>query len=267
MAGQQEYLPSFKQGFARSAAESAHPELWRGLTAAWTPELGRTGNTVLDWSGQRLHGQCIGSLWDIDASGNLLAFSGSFSYIALPSRLPFSKNAYTYSLRVYPASSSSDQQWLLSDHYFASTNRGHGLVYRGDTAVVMLRHGSAIAATSTGIVSPLAWHHIVATYNGRSAAIWIDGVRNVTHVASATDPDAGQMSCLASLIPGSGPFSGKLASILFYSRVLSDREIRRLHRDPPALFRLRRTTGYGSRSSRPCAAYRRVLASTYGVSP
>jgi len=43
--------PSYTQGFARSAAESAYPNLWNGLVGAWIPPLGPTGLTVRDVSG------------------------------------------------------------------------------------------------------------------------------------------------------------------------------------------------------------------------
>jgi len=48
--------PSFKQGFARSAGESAAPNLWKGLRAAWVPALGPTGGTLFDVSGNKNSG-------------------------------------------------------------------------------------------------------------------------------------------------------------------------------------------------------------------
>jgi len=48
--------PSYGQGFARSAGESAYPKFWEGLIGAWVPELGPTGNTLIDVSGFGHHG-------------------------------------------------------------------------------------------------------------------------------------------------------------------------------------------------------------------
>jgi len=42
--------PSYAQGFARNAAESAYPELWRGLVGLWPTSLGPTGLTLYDRS-------------------------------------------------------------------------------------------------------------------------------------------------------------------------------------------------------------------------
>jgi hypothetical protein len=36
--------PSYKTGYAKSASESAHPELWDGLRGAWVPALGNSGD-------------------------------------------------------------------------------------------------------------------------------------------------------------------------------------------------------------------------------
>lgn len=40
--------PSYKQGFARFASESANPRLWKGFAGALVPNFGPTGNTVHD---------------------------------------------------------------------------------------------------------------------------------------------------------------------------------------------------------------------------
>ena len=40
------YLPSYEQGFAQSAGESADPNLWDGLSGLWLPSLGPTGHPI-----------------------------------------------------------------------------------------------------------------------------------------------------------------------------------------------------------------------------
>ena len=45
-------IPSYSQGFARNAAESARPQDWTGLIGFWTPSVGPAGgDTVEDLSG------------------------------------------------------------------------------------------------------------------------------------------------------------------------------------------------------------------------
>lgn len=40
--------PSYANGFARCAAESAYPELWSGIIGAWVPALGNTQNKGIE---------------------------------------------------------------------------------------------------------------------------------------------------------------------------------------------------------------------------
>ena len=56
--------PSYGVGFARNAAQSEYPELWRGLVGLWSPSLGPTGLTLYDWSGNKNRG----ALTNMDAS-------------------------------------------------------------------------------------------------------------------------------------------------------------------------------------------------------
>ena len=87
--------PTWKQGFARSASESAHPELWKGLVGAWSPGLGPTGSILHDaaafkndgtWNGTGEHwatsdgrytGQFNGSDDFVDADGPQKTLAGA----------------------------------------------------------------------------------------------------------------------------------------------------------------------------------------------
>ncbi len=54
--------PSYKQGFARNAAESEHPGLWTRLQGAWFASLGASGSTFFDWGGRRLDASPTGTI-------------------------------------------------------------------------------------------------------------------------------------------------------------------------------------------------------------
>ncbi len=51
--------PSYYNGFARNAGESAHPELWQFARGLWIPSLGVTGNVLFDQSVFKSHGTLI----------------------------------------------------------------------------------------------------------------------------------------------------------------------------------------------------------------
>lgn len=72
--------PTWKSGFARSAGESAYPNLWKGLIGAWSMGLGPTGGTLRDVSGFSNHGTLvnfeIGDDWIVDDGRYTLDFDG-----------------------------------------------------------------------------------------------------------------------------------------------------------------------------------------------
>ena len=79
--------PSYKAGYARSAGESAHPNLWKGLAGAWVPAMGVTGGTLRDISGNKNHGTLTNmdpaTDWVVGEKGLALDFDGSDDYIEI----------------------------------------------------------------------------------------------------------------------------------------------------------------------------------------
>ena len=83
--------PSYWNGFAHSAGESAYPESWKGLIGAWCPSLGPSGSTLRDLSGFGRHGT-LGNMdpatdWIIGANprvpGYTLDFDGTNDHIEI----------------------------------------------------------------------------------------------------------------------------------------------------------------------------------------
>ena len=82
------YIPSWAHGFARNAAESAAPDLWRGLVGAWVPALGPTGGTLHDVAGSARDGTLTNmdpaTDWVVGSPGSVLDFDGSNDYVNVP---------------------------------------------------------------------------------------------------------------------------------------------------------------------------------------
>lgn len=78
--GGQGAQPSYDMGYARNAAEAAHPELWQDLAGAFYPMLGATGMRLMDVSGHGHNGPLTGmssSAWVSTAYGETLDFGGN----------------------------------------------------------------------------------------------------------------------------------------------------------------------------------------------
>ena len=81
MAGQQDYLPSFKHGFARSAAESRLPWLWEQLAGAWCPFLGVQGGLLFDLARKTAPASLNNSSWSAGPDGVVASFNGTSGYV------------------------------------------------------------------------------------------------------------------------------------------------------------------------------------------
>ena len=77
--------PSLHTGYARSAAESEYPDLWRGLIGAWVPGIDSSPGNLLDLSQRAGIATIDGAVKESSRYGTALRFDGSNDYIALPS--------------------------------------------------------------------------------------------------------------------------------------------------------------------------------------
>ena len=82
-----QHRPSYKQGYARSAAEAANPGLWKGLVFAGMTSLGPTGLTLRDISGRKNHGTLTNNpTWVKTNKGWALDFDGNGASVAVYDR-------------------------------------------------------------------------------------------------------------------------------------------------------------------------------------
>jgi hypothetical protein len=83
------FPPTLARGIARSAGESAYPNLWKGLLGLWAPHVGHQGITTLkDFSGFGRHGTLTGSMdnadWVVHHRGHALDLDGTDDGVNLP---------------------------------------------------------------------------------------------------------------------------------------------------------------------------------------
>jgi hypothetical protein len=274
MAGQQNYPPSFKQGFARCAAESEYPRFWDRLHGAWAPALGITGSTLLNFGQTKTNGVLAGATW----GSNCLAFSGASQWAttgmgSLAQTLGGSVFVPTsVLLRFFPRSAAS-RQVFLGDW----TSSG--------TLESCVLENCQSGADFTKLVGGLyRLSSPMSSVDSMNLNAWNVGVLTAEPVASRSTMylnGAWQVSGAVLLFPGSSDqtltmgrggsynslyLNGLVDVLLVATREWSRAEVAMLSADPLAPFRLRHRV-YASASRRPSAVYRRVLASVYGVSP
>lgn len=238
------FIPSYAQGFAKSAAEAAYPELWDGLAGAWL--LNESGGTTafdclrrnpgtltnMTPGTDRIHGHWRGF------SFGAINFAGDDDYIAIPNGF-FS--AYPFTLvATFRATDIATNLAIFVLNDSADNQNWQGLRV-GNSEVHAASRNAAQQDASTAI-SANVWYHAAAVFaSSTSRKIYVNGLWK------ATDTDAlttrANDVCTIGRYSDSSPssyFSGDIAECLIYDRALSAGAIKCLYDiGPGALFRLR----------------------------
>jgi hypothetical protein len=261
MAEQRDYPPSFKQGFARSAAESEFPQLWRGLVGAWVPALGRCGDVLHDVCGRRRTAVAVGSsvAWTPSLIGPAVDLSGNYFSAAFP--MP--QGRIGIAATVYHKTVTGNTS-LLGDASADNPRLNVHLPYNG---TVYWDYGFTYSSGRISAAMPgdalnqwRSWVFNADAAANRMEILYGGALLQAGNCAAAVIPDGITLGLFGSLYWNSG-----IAAILIYNRAIDRAAARALAADPLAPFRLRRRV-CGPALRRAYGAYRRVLASTYGVS-
>lgn len=250
--------PSYKTGYAKSASESAYPELWDGLAGAWVPSLGNTGHALLDLSGNG-HNSTIWTNPYWDPRG--VAFGLTTS------------NGYEVDLSWFDPSRFCQVSAFWYNGTPCEARTSCGMCHWGVGETEFLSRFSDANATSLRNALTLSGTKFDNTITG-SAKVG----RNLVAFQYDDGPNIGQQYFNGDLTETSGgtgtasawttheiwgwasgsqlamlgeDFSG--SAILLYDRWLTRQELDALNADPLAPFRQRRTAIYSTQATAPPA--------------
>lgn len=262
-------LPPRFGAFARSAGESAYPDLWRGLIGCWAPMLGPQGITTLpDLSAYKGHGTLNGTMTGSDwviapTDGYALDFDGTDDSATL-SRLALTEGASQLSwvIRFKPVTLASDRALMAKANINAETQMcwtiGYGTTGFTGTNEIFVRIPTSstdintIGATDEAIMANGVWAHLVVVFDGTLATngdrlkIYFDGkIRTLSF--SGTIPAATVASTalarIAAFSDAVRPAAAQIQSALIYNRALTSKEVTALYRGASPLILERRTVG------------------------
>jgi hypothetical protein len=229
-------MPSYSQGFARYAAQSEAPGLWRGLVGSWCPFLGPTGLTLRDWSGHHNHGTlttmepAVDWVVTVDEHGNsvyALDF-GTNEYVFLENEITFTTGTIVlhFTGTVYEAGSYRMPIGKIdADNYVA--------IYNGDT--LRIQDSGNVNNDISWTPTINTWYWVFITSDTTNWKLYVDG--------NYLDSDGYANSLLIDAI-GSGytdgnyNFDGYIDEVRIYNRVLPEREMWDICNDRFAMWRL-----------------------------
>lgn len=245
---------SVTRAFARNAAESAYPNLWRGLVAAWLPPGAPKHPTrLIDYSGNGNHGTLQnGASWDIGKGGRCVSFDGVDDDVIgdTPGKnFPSGGESRTVSCWIKSSGWTGDTGLLHwgkigptppSCNYHLVASRD-GKIWWGNGYDNGLVYGNKS-------ISDGNWHHVVGTYESGKAIIYIDGVVDAIdyHTAATLLDDSWRCGRFQNQL---GAWPGRLSSCYVYKRALSSAEIKFLYANQGPLTR-RKTRLLSSRKNK-----------------
>lgn len=239
--------PSYSQGFARSAAESANPGSWKELVWVGAPFLGPTGLTLFDWGGRKDHGTLTTMVpatdWVPSPYGWALDFGtiGEDKHVAMSGLSNVSGNTTT--LSVLARLDTEDVEGVV----LFGTTTGSTVYWQiqkaaSDTVYI---HSQAISTPTDGYWDGV-WRWYTFVSDGANVLFYVNGNLVASAVAVGTSLAAGSKDFqLGKWVSGSNwNLEGAIAEVVFHDRALAASEIEELYTDPDAhaLLQLRQRT-------------------------
>ena len=238
--------PSYKAGYAKSAAESAYPELWRNLIRAWVPALGNGGTSLRELitkSQDAIQGTFSESTWGMSANGAYVFFDGTDSNYIYSTIEP-DKPMTVVTLQKADANgvclSISDPTQAANQWYVSVLSNGEGRLGA--------RSPNFVDAETSNRVEPYEVCSIVGVIRSSTLReVYLNGDIANKGVSTTSVSTASQTRIMLGGLGDSTPGyqDSKILAALVFDRALSEEEIAVIGKDPLAPFRQRRSIPFG----------------------
>lgn len=254
------FRPSYHQGYARNASESAYPGLWRGLMGAWLPSFGPSGNTLYDLSGKKNHGVLTAmdpaTDWIVGLCGYALDFNGVDQYVDLGDIAAADDSSSlsicaTFKVNSIPAEGDSATIAMAFNAFETTSEYFLQLVSRSGTFEIAVgisnstTNLTSIYETAGADIAAGVQVNVVFRWLGvNNFSVYLDGVLQdgsfILSEGPATIADTGQSTWIGARERPTilDFFDGSIGSVLFYDRGLAQSEINQLL-NPLTPFQLR----------------------------
>ncbi len=257
------YLPSYEQGFAQSAGESADPNLWDGLSGLWLSSLGPTGLTLRNVSGRSNHGVLTNmdpaTVWVAGRYGYGLSFVSTRT-VKIPSSFLTDNFGSGYSgdftacVLVKPTANTTYNCLIdtasrhLTIMYAVGGNQGY--------------YGIGGSAGSSPIELAINQRHVVIMrrrgVTAQNANIFVNGIKVHTFPSAATTFTE-ELEIGGNPSGGGSTHSKVVAGVSVYNRALTGSEIAKTTTDFIGLVRRRAMVFPGAVAAPPAGNRRRRL--------
>ncbi|MGA3192712.1 MAG: thermopsin family protease [Candidatus Bathyarchaeia archaeon] len=187
-----------------------------GLVGYWKLDEG-SGTTAYDSSGNNNNGIVIGASWTAGKVGSALSFDGVVDYVSCGTGSSLMPTAAITLEAWFNANDVSTYGTIASTYY----SEGYFLRINPNAGI---EFAPGICYSPPGIIQPGVWYHVVGTFDGATAKLYVNG-RLVGSQQSGYLAYNGQSLSIGNNPGGTSWFNGIIDEVKIYNIALSDQQI------------------------------------------
>jgi len=237
-------VPTYKEGFATCAAESANPGLWKDCVGLWSPSLGPTGLTLHDWSpGKKNHGTLTNippaTAWGLTEMGWGVkhAGEGSGDYIELETPIALGTQPWAFSC--WADIDSLYVSWGGLFGYDFTAGKYTRILIGSASPYYYLYNDANGTSTQTFAFAVTGLHHYFIQHDGAKYTLYRDAVQLGVPTALAGPFTIWRLGNYGASGAAVDSMDGRLINTGIWGRAVMPEEIQQLYADPYAMFRPR----------------------------
>ncbi len=221
------------------AADAAVPFGGKGLVAYWSFDEA-SGGVVRDHAGGDNEGALQGAPMPVRAGGPFgawsLAFAGPGGRTSGSDRgFPAGASAGSISLWFSVPANARDMVLFCYGSPQRGKGRGLWLVNEKRLCFFFWGHPGDLSVDIKGGITPDRWHHVVATYDGRTARLYFDGNLSGDKATGIDTRLRGHYLVGENLVKDSKGFTGLMDEVIVLDRAVSSDEVRACYRERMAV--------------------------------
>lgn len=202
----------------------------QGAVAHDSSGFGRDGTiTIGGTAPQSSVGTCqtAGTAWGNGASGKFnssLNFDGEDDVVSFTSTNVINTNAGSVALWAKPSSTQNGTNYYIFDHYGTNSRI---YILTNDTGTNLR---SCLGACSDNVgsktVTANTWHHVVVTWNGTTAAFYVDGINNTSTSSFSGLSNVGSTSYIGNYSDAAQGYTGQVDDVRIYNYALTPYQVK-----------------------------------------
>jgi hypothetical protein len=169
-------------------------------------------------------GSILGQTGAIANDSNTAAkFNGTSQFVTIPYRVTMNTAPFTIEAWVYPTGGTGTYRGVASSRYFPKG----WVLYAGSTDKwsMWVNNGTNMLAVNGAAVALNTWSHIVATFDGRTVRLYVNGIQSGTGTTSSTYQPNPSRPFTIGRGETSFYFPGTIDEVSYFNKVLSASQV------------------------------------------